>query len=136
LHVPVLNRVAERFPDLPILCHHMARMLSRPGAKSGIAVVTALARHPNVFVKISGFGYAAPPDAQYPYDETGWMVRALYEFFGAQRLCWGSDYPVVRRYMTYKQALDVVRRHSAFMTQADQDQVFGGTIGRLLARRT
>ncbi len=133
-HLRVVTAIAERFPTLPIICHHMALIsVAAEARRSGLVEVAAAARHPNVFIKISGFGYVAPPTGRHPYEETGWVVRALYEFFGAERLCWGSDYPVVRRYMTYRQSLDVARHHCGFMQPVELDLVFGGTIARLVA---
>ena len=105
-HMPVVERIAERYP-IPILCHHMARVRADAPGRTGIAEILAVARRPNVYVKISGFGYAAGPGEVFPYPEQAWVVRCLYEFFGPERLCWGSDYPVVRRFMTYAQSLDV-----------------------------
>jgi predicted TIM-barrel fold metal-dependent hydrolase len=59
-------------------------------------------------------------------------VKALYENFGAHRLCWGSDYPVSQRYMTYRQTLEIVRTHCAFIPAADMQQVLGGTMRTVL----
>ena len=73
--------------------------------------VLASANTPNINIKMSGFGYVSQVPWGYPYSDTGWIVRALYEHFGPDRLCWGSDYPVVRSYMTYQHALEAFRSH-------------------------
>jgi L-fuconolactonase len=132
--MPVVERIAERYP-LPILCHHMARVRADVSGRTGLADILAAARHPNVFIKLSGFGYAARKDDGFPYHDLAWVVRCLYEFYGPERLCWGSDYPVVRRFMTYAQSLDVVRRHCAFMSESERNLIFGGTMARLLSER-
>jgi predicted TIM-barrel fold metal-dependent hydrolase len=132
--MPVVERIAERYP-IPILCHHMARVRADAPGRTGIAEILSAARRPNVYVKVSGFGYAAAAGEGFPYPEQGWILRCLYEFYGPERLCWGSDYPVVRRFMTYGQALDVVRRHCAFMPEPDRDLILGGTMARLLRER-
>ena len=133
-HMTVVERIAERYP-IPILCHHMARVRADASGRTGIAEILSAARRQNVYVKISGFGYSAGPGEVFPYPEQAWLVRCLYEFYGPNRLCWGSDYPVVRRFMTYAQSLDVARRHCAFMPAADRDLIFGGTMARLLQER-
>ena len=44
----------------------------------------------------------------------------------------GSDYPVVRFYMTYKQSLEAFRFHCAFISEADKEQILGKTLAKLL----
>jgi L-fuconolactonase len=66
--------------------------------------IVASAGRPNIHIKLSGFHYAAPVGWEYPHTASRYIVRALYEHFGAERLHWGSDYPVVPWAMTYRQA--------------------------------
>lgn len=132
--MPVVAEVAARVP-IPILCHHMARLRAASPGRTGLKDILAAASRRNVLVKLSGFGYAAGPGDAFPYPDLAWAVRALYEFYGPERLCWGSDEPVVRRYMTYAQSLEVARRHCRFMPEEEQALVFGGTMARLLAER-
>lgn len=131
-HLPLVGEIARRWPELPILCHHMARVRGMDrdtGMRQFLAVVDC----PNVHVKISGFGYAAP-GAQFPFDQIAWMPRMLAELLGPERLVWGSDYPVVRRYMTYRQAMDVAKRHLSFLREDERALVFGGNMLRLLGK--
>lgn len=132
MQMEAVAEAAARFPSLPILIHHFGRVRTDLPGRSGMAEMVAAARRPNICVKVSGFGYAAPAGA-YPYPETEWIVRTLYEFFGPERLCWGSDYPVVRRFMTYRQAIEIARRQLAFMPESERALVLGGTMARLLA---
>ncbi|HMR32142.1 MAG TPA: amidohydrolase family protein [Geminicoccaceae bacterium] len=129
-HLRLVADIARRWRTLPILLHHMARVRGI-GTPTGMREMLHIADCPNVHVKISGFGYAAPGCA-YPYDEVSWLVRMIHELVGPERMCWGSDYPVVRRYMTYAQALAVARRHAAFLGGTELALVFGGTMQRLL----
>ena len=62
-------------------------------------------------------------------------LRVLYEHFGAERLCWASDYPPVSGFMTYQQALEVVRTHLTFIPDADKDLILGLNMQRLLEER-
>ena len=103
---PMLRRLAERFPSVPFLCHHMAgaRLAAGPDSPA-FEDILASAALPNVHVKLSGFHYVSPVAWNYPYPECRPIVQALYERFGPERLHWGSDYPVVRRAMTYQHSL-------------------------------
>lgn len=134
---PVLRQVAERFATVPFLVHHMGGpKAAEPAPHEVFKDILASARVPNVYIKLSGFHYAASAAWEYPYAECTWLVRGLYEHFGPDRLCWGSDYPVVRRAMTYLQALEAVRTHCAgLIPRDDMERVLGGNLHRLLTHR-
>lgn len=133
---PLLRQIAERFPSLVFLCHHMAgaRATEEPPYASLEAIFQS-ARQPNILLKLSGFHYVSPRPGEYPYSDTAWIVRRLYEQFGPDRLCWGSDYPVVRRAMTYGQAIEAVRTHCPFIPAEHQRRILGENFRRLLAER-
>ncbi len=124
-----IRRVARAFPSLPILCHHLAGL--RAGSASladDLDMVLASGALPNVMIKISGFYYGSDRPWDYPHAGAQQIVKALYETFGPRRLCWGSDYPVVRRALTYRQALEIVRDHCQFIAPDDRDWILGGTL--------
>lgn len=134
-HMPIVAAAAEAFPKLDILCHHLAHLGPRSAAtQNAMNLVLATAQFPNVHIKISGFGNVASPDMDYPYPGLTGIVRVLHEHFGAWRLLWGSDWPVSRKYMTYKQTLDMVRRHCG-LPDASIDIVLGPAMERLLQAR-
>jgi len=131
---PAIRRLAERFPSLPILCHHLGLVrASEEPPHAGLSQVLASASLPNVYVKLSGLAYCAQVKWDFPYSDALWVVRAEYEHYGPYRMCWGSDYPVVRFFMTYRQALEAFRAHCTFVPEADQDWILGRTLERLLA---
>lgn len=131
-HVP-LRKLAAQFPTVPFLCHHMA------GARADetppypqLKEVLASAKVPNIYVKMSGFAYVSKVSWEYPYTDTHRVVRELYEHFGASRLCWGSDYPVVRNFMTYQHSIEAFRTHCTFISDDDKAEILGGTLHKLL----
>jgi L-fuconolactonase len=131
-----IRAIARAFPTLPILCHHLAGIRSwKGGATEALSLVLPSARLLNIHVKISGFYYGSDRPWEYPHSEALWIVRALYEAFGPHRLCWGSDYPVVRRALTYRQAIEAFRTHCSFVSPADRDAILGGTLDALLRTR-
>jgi predicted TIM-barrel fold metal-dependent hydrolase len=135
--VPVLRQVAERFPSVPFLVHHMGHPKAvEPPPYSVLKQILAGAAAPNLSLKLSGFHYAAPVAWEYPYPDCAWLVRAIYEHYGPDRLCWGSDYPVVRRAMTYRQSLEAVRIHCPFIPPEHKERILGGNLERLLTNRT
>lgn len=128
---PVVRELAARFTEVPFICHHMAG--GRVGDAERLGEICASAKVPNVYVKMSGFAYAVPERKwEYPYRETHDVIRALYDAFGPDRMCWGSDYPVCRRYMTHQHSLEAFRTHCDFIPEADRAAILGGTLDRLL----
>ena len=101
----------------------------------GLEEVRRSAEVPNIYLKLSGFHYVSQVSWDYPYPDTHPVVRALYEAYGSERLCWGSDYPVVRFDMTYQHFLEAFRKHCAFIPEADQAKILGENLARLLGLR-
>jgi L-fuconolactonase len=141
IHLPVhlqatLRQLSGRFPDTPFVCHHMAYPVTEEGPDgAALSSILASAKQPNIHIKLSGFHYAAPVGWAYPHEPSRYIVRALYEAFGPERLHWGSDYPVVRWAMTYRQALEVIRTHCAdIIPSSDMERVLGTSLHDLLQR--
>lgn len=131
---PAIREIASRFPSVPILCHHLAGLrLGEEPPTEALNNVLASASVPNIYIKVSGFAYCSHTDWDYPYSDTMWILRTLYEHFGPHRMCWGSDYPVVRFFMTHRQSLEVVRTHASFIPEADKRLILGETLNGLLA---
>jgi predicted TIM-barrel fold metal-dependent hydrolase len=134
-HQAALRKVAERFPDVPVLCHHMGSVSARePAPHPDLDEVLKSAALPNMYLKLSGFAYLQGPDRSwdYPYRDTMWVYKAAYEKFGP-RMCWGSDYPPVLFHMTYRQSLEAFREHCSFVSASDRDAILSGTLAKLLA---
>jgi predicted TIM-barrel fold metal-dependent hydrolase len=68
----------------------------------------------------------------YPYPEAQALIRGMRDAFGAGKLIWGSDMPNVERFCTYRQSLDYVRRHCAFLSADDKDRILGLNAADLL----
>jgi len=130
---PTIRFLAERFPSVPILCHHLGHISAQePESNAALRNILASAVYPNIYVKLSGFYYAsAEKKWDFPFVNTHSILKAEYEHFG-RRMCWGSDYPVVRAFMTYKQALEAFRTHCTFVSDADKPWILGGTLDQLL----
>lgn len=132
--MPALRKLAQRFPDTPFLCHHMAGVkVGEPSPRPMLRAVLESADVPNIHIKLSGFQYVSETAWEYPYSDCIWIVRKLYEYYGADRLCWASNYPPVARASTYQHSLEAVRTHCSFIAKADMDLVLGGNMERLLA---
>ncbi|WP_341359246.1 amidohydrolase family protein [Georgenia sp. M64] len=128
-----LGRALRAVPGLVVLLHHQGHVVpGSPTFERDLVALTDLAAVPGVAVKVSGFHYLADRPWAYPYPETHAVLHALLAAFGTHRLLWGSDFPVSRPHVTYRQSLELVRE----LTGGDAD-VLGGTALRLVepARR-
>jgi L-fuconolactonase len=126
-HLAPLLVFARRFPRLRIVVDHGAKPPLRAGRDAwqpwadGIAQLAAL---PNVWCKLSGLATEAAP---------GWsdatLARAvahLVACFGATRLIWGSDWPVLTLNGAYADWHASASRLTDTLGGAAQDAIFGG----------
>jgi predicted TIM-barrel fold metal-dependent hydrolase len=124
--------VAERHPQLQLICDHMGISLSDPAVQAGqfdgpINDTLALAKHQNVSVKLSGTpNYSKQP---YPYNDLNPHIRRLFEAFGPRRSYWGTDITngAFDR-ATYRQRIAHFTEALDFMTEDDKDWVMGRAI--------
>jgi L-fuconolactonase len=93
-HLPRLARVVARHPELSVIVDHGAKPRIREREidcwRADLAMV---ATHTNVTCKLSGLLTEAR--AGDGAAELAPWIDALVELFGAHRLLWGSDWPVV-----------------------------------------
>lgn len=112
--LPLVDRLAAAVPNLRIVINHLANVRI-DGAKipeDWLRDLRAVARHPHVFLKVSALvegaaqgGRKAPADPQY-YQP---ILQAVWETFGADRVIYGSNWPVSARYADYATVQTIVQ---------------------------
>ena len=130
--LPALRCFAQRHPELPIAIDHAARPpIARGARRDWQREIAALARLPNVHCKLSGLLTEAGPGCcelrLQPY------VEHVFACFGARRLMWGSDWPVLRLAAEYEEWFTMARSLCTAlpgMHDDDLDAVFGGNAHR------
>ena len=135
---PQLREVARRFTGLSILLHHLGSFRSSNlPANEAFALIARTLENENVYVKLSGFHYGAARAWEFPQKEAIGFARRIHGITGGSKLCWGSDYPVIKRdrSFTYQQTIEMVRTHCTFLAPSDIPLVMGGTLSRLLNAR-
>jgi L-fuconolactonase len=115
------------FPDQPFVIDHMAKphIKDRMITDEWKEAIRAVAAYPNVSCKISGFVNEADwknwkPEHFRPYFDT------VAEAFGANRILYGSDWPVCLVAASYAQVLQVVTDYFASFSKDEQEAFFGG----------
>lgn len=122
--LPDLARLLEKFPGLDLVIDHMADV--HPDDGEGRRLLAGMARFPRVYVKISHTWSISRQD--YPWTDTHGLVEEVYQAFGAQRIMWGTDWPVCLSRAAYAQALQVVRDEMKFIAPEDLEWVLGKTV--------
>ncbi|MFC8045111.1 amidohydrolase family protein [Nocardia sp. NPDC057353] len=157
--IPQVTAVAQRYPEVPVVLNHLGtpagifgRLGSRTGADAGARRdlllrwrddTAALAALPNVVAKVSGLGMpvlghpvpkrgtTTPVDAL--VDRFGPLLTHAHSVFGAERLIWGSNFPVDKPITTIPGSAEAVALVLA-ESGCDAEQlraVFGGNARRV-----
>ncbi|MBB5708619.1 amidohydrolase family protein [Sphingopyxis panaciterrulae] len=125
----VIAELANRYPALPIVVDHGGKPSIADGEFTAWAEgIRALARMPLVSCKLSGIWTEAGSDISEPCIRP--YVRHLLDCFGAGRLIWGSDWPVVQLAGSYQAWFSQCQAMLADLAPEDQAAVFGGNAMR------
>jgi L-fucono-1,5-lactonase len=128
--------LVTELPEQRFIVDHLAK----PEIKSGKTSLWAtqmreIAQNKNVFCKISGLVTEADwkqwkPDDFKPY------LDVVFSAFGADRLMFGSDWPVCLLAATYGQVKLLIDTYVKGLSQSDQDRIFGGNAARFYGLKT
>ena len=135
-HQKSIRKVAERFPNLPILCHHMSGMNNLNTNLNNINDVLESSKYNNIFLKFSGYNYVIGSDRRwdFPYEDSMWIYKEAYQKFGSNMVL-GSDFPVVKFSSTYKQVFEVINKYCDFISEDDKKLILGENLEKLLKER-
>jgi predicted TIM-barrel fold metal-dependent hydrolase len=121
--MPAIDGVAERHPELRLSICHCALSSSKKGTEAFAELdkLLAIARRPNVTVKVSALPSYAADD--YPYKSLHPYLRRIYDAFGPERMFWGTD--LMRLPCSYRQAVTMFTEEMPFFTSDDLDWIMG-----------
>jgi L-fuconolactonase len=95
--------------------------------------VLALARHPNVFIKISDVHSRSRQ--RFPYADMHPVIKAVVSAFGVERCLWGTGYPGHHRakhgWPTLADELRLIREGLPFLSESDKDKILGENAARI-----
>ena len=120
--LPQAARMACRHPDVTIVIDHLGSPdYSEP---SSIENLLRLADYPNVYVKLSG--YPCGTGERYPYRSAHSLIERVYRVFGAERVMWGTDWPVCLSRATYREAFESAW-NLPFLSDEERQWIFSDT---------
>ena len=122
------NELIKQVTELPIVIDHVAKPnIKDSEMEDWKKEITALAKYPNVYCKISGMATEANwetwtmADLQ-PYLDT--VVAA----FGTERIMFGSDWPVCLVASSYAKWLNGVQKYFNTFSSTEQEAIFAGNV--------
>ena len=131
------HEVLQRHPRLRLVMSHLGlpdkveAPIGPEQARSGLSRQTALARYPEVRVKLSGFYALTEPQHDYPHELAWPYVEVLIEAFGVERLLWASDFCPHLKFQTFPQTLGLLWK-MPFLGDGDRDRIAGENLLQLL----
>lgn len=124
--LPAAVKFTEKFPDQSFVIDHIAKPLIKEGRLQPWAEhMKELARHPNVYCKVSGMVTEA--DWKH-WKEQDFMpyLDLVFEAFGTERIMFGSDWPVCLIAAEYRQVKGIVESYISRFSEREQAAVMGG----------
>jgi L-fuconolactonase len=128
--------LAARLPEQGFVVDHLAK----PEIKSGKTLPWAtqlreIAQNKNVFCKLSGLVTEADWK-HWKADDFKPYLDVVFDAFGADRLMFGSDWPVCLLAATYRQVKQLIEECVKGFSQSDREKIFGGNAARFYGLKT
>jgi L-fuconolactonase len=124
-HLPILRRFAGRYPALAIVIDHAAKPDIAGGDLAGwTRDIRTVAAQTSATCKLSGLITEARPGCS--AEDLRPVFDVLIEAFGAERLMWGSDWPVLNLNGAYDVWHDAAQALTRDLPAMDRDWIFGG----------
>lgn len=119
----------QRHPDLKVVIDHcMKPQIADDGFDAWAGDIEKLATQTGALIKMSGLvteaGGKAEQKPMQPY------IDHVVSSFGADRIMWGSDWPVSRLSMEYGDWLALAGSLTDHLNAAEKDAIFSGTAQR------
>lgn len=133
--IDAIAELASRHPQLPIVLDHAAK--PRLGDAHAMSVwalqIERLAHAPNVVCKVSGLLTELPAQGERKHVTDA--ISILFDLFGANRLLWGSDWPVLTLVAEYADWFELVREAIDAKHPAAADAIMGRNALRIYRPR-
>ena len=127
--VSTMAPIAGRYPGLVLIIDHMgvnAGIAKKKALPEAIGQVVALAKNPNVGVKLSNLPNSSLEP--YPFKDLNEHIKRVFDAFGPQRCYWGTDVTNGMGRSDWKQRLAHFTEAVDFMSEQDKDWVLGRAI--------
>jgi L-fuconolactonase len=133
--IDAITELARRHPKLAIILDHAAkpRLGDADAMLRWARDMETLAAMPNMACKVSGL--LTELMAGGTRDDVARAIGVLFDLFGARRLVWGSDWPVLTLAGTYRDWFELARDAIAAKDESAMPAVMGANALRLYRPR-
>jgi L-fuconolactonase len=123
--LPAAIELVAKYPKQRFVLDHMAKPPIRSAELTPWAeLLSELARHPNVYCKLSGLVTEARWGDWRAEDFKPYLDVAI-EAFGPDRLMFGSDWPVCLLAGSYRDVKNLIFSHTSMLSPEKQARIFG-----------
>ena len=120
-----LIRFTDKLPDNRLILDHIGKPdIKNKEIKQWKEHLRILSANPNIYCKLSGMLTEADVK-HWTYDDIMPYMETAAEYFGVDRICFGSDWPVCLLAGSFKQVHDVVNRFSEQLNSTEREKIFG-----------
>ncbi|HKR29545.1 MAG TPA: amidohydrolase family protein [Terriglobales bacterium] len=125
-HLPVAAEFVQQFPSQKFVVDHMAKpQIKARELDDWSRGMRAIAKHPNVWCKVSGLITEADWK-RWTGDDFRPYLDVVFEAFGVDRLMFGSDWPVCLLGGNYRNVKAIVDDYTQSFSAIDKENIFGG----------
>jgi L-fuconolactonase len=123
--LPALISMTEKLPDNQLILDHIGKPDIRNNQfQTWKEQIKILAKHPRIYCKLSGMVTEANY-SKWTYDDLLPYLETSAEYFGIDRICFGSDWPVCLVAGSYNKVYEVIEKFVHQLSKSDQDKIFG-----------
>ena len=130
VHLPALRQLCRRHPALRVVIDHAAKPdIAAAAWQPWADALAGIAAQTSAVCKLSGLLTQAGTSPE-PQATRRWAYHVL-ACFGAPRVLWGSDWPVVERAGSYAAWWEETQAAMAALSPGDRTDVLGGSARRV-----
>ncbi|MBI3651425.1 MAG: amidohydrolase family protein [Acidobacteria bacterium] len=123
--LPAAIRFVEPFPEQRFVLDHLAKpFIKDRKIDPWAAQIRELAKHPNLYCKVSGMVTEANWQNWHQDDFTPYL-DVVFDAFGADKIMYGSDWPVCLLAANYATVFGLVADYAKSFSAADRVKIFG-----------
>ncbi|VCU70561.1 4-sulfomuconolactone hydrolase [Pigmentiphaga humi] len=125
-HLDRFAKIAQAHPQLRLAVDHMGLTRNRKGPRAfdHLPELLALAKHPNIAVKITGLPLHSAE--AYPFLDLHEPLRRTVDAFGPERVFWGTD--LSRMTCSYRQCVTFITEEIDWLSRRDKELIMGKAV--------
>ena len=124
--LPSAIRFTERFPDQRFMIDHCAKPpIKQASIKKWKSDIKTIAENPNMYCKLSGLVTEADW-SKWNYQQISPYLEIAGEYFGTERICFGSDWPVCLLAARYEKVLEIINTFCQQVSPPERENIWSG----------